>query len=346
MAAAGVGFVTGSIVGFAFRNLFTDPSRTPRSRARNRRQPSRSRLDNRGSVYTATHARQRSDDPLATHATPIDSSAPDGITVVSLGSGSSGNAVLVRSAAGALLVDCGVGIRTITAGLRGHGLGLADLAAVLVTHEHGDHVRSLPQVMRAGVPILTTHGTQGAAGIPASAAIRLAAGVACHAAGLAVTPLAVSHDAAEPCGFMLERDGLSVLVVTDLGRADDTLVEPIRRSSLVVLEANHDEAMLRSGPYPAHLKKRVLSHHGHLSNADCGLLLAEAMRGCGTRKTVWLAHLSETNNRPDLARRTVERHLGRVRAEAAVSTLPRHSFQTWNSAKQPAASAQLALLIP
>ena len=278
-------------------------------------------------------------------STPIlpDSHDDPGVTVVSFGSGSSGNAFLVRTAVGALLVDCGVGIRSIVAGLRAQGIGLRDLDAVLVTHEHGDHVRSLPQVLRAGVPILATHGTQSAARIPAAASVRIVAGTTFHAAGLAVVPLTVSHDAAEPCGFLLERQGIGVLVVTDLGQADDGLVEPIRRSALVVLEANHDEAMLRAGPYPAHLKRRVLSHRGHLSNADCGLTLAESLRGAPERRTVWLAHLSETNNRPELARRTVEQHLARVGSGAVVAPLPRRSSVRWCSAERPSPTAQLSM---
>ena len=280
---------------------------------------------------------------MASTPTPPDSRDDPGVTVVSLGSGSSGNAFLVRTAVGALLVDCGVGVRTVTAGLRAQGIGLRDLDAVLVTHEHSDHVRSLPQVIRAGIPILATHGTQSAARVPATASVRIAAGSTFHAAGLAVVPLAVSHDAAEPCGFLLERQGIAVLIVTDLGQADDALVEPIRRSALVVLEANHDEAMLRAGPYPAHLKRRVLSHRGHLSNADCGLALAASLRGVPERRTVWLAHLSETNNRPELARRTVEQHLARVGSGAVVTPLPRRSSARWSSAEQPCPTAQLSM---
>src|SRR5262249_20751938 len=120
-----------------------------------------------------------------------------------------------------------------------------------------------------------------------------------------VRALGVSHDAAEPCGFCIDGDGVRLTVITDLGTADTDLCEWIATSDLIVLEANHDESLLRSGPYPSHLKRRVLSPTGHLSNGDCGALLRRALADSARPKTIWLAHLSAVNNRPDLAVATV-----------------------------------------
>ncbi len=151
----------------------------------------------------------------------------------------------------------------------------ARCVAVLVTHHHVDHVRSLPQVVRAGVPLVATAGTVHAAAFPPRGVEQVRLGRSVRLKGLSITPLAVSHDAAEPCGFHLQAREGAVTVVNDLGRPDDALRDHLAASDLIVLEANHDEAMLRSGPYPAHLKRRVLSPRGHLSNADCGRLLAD-----------------------------------------------------------------------
>jgi phosphoribosyl 1,2-cyclic phosphodiesterase len=96
-----------------------------------------------------------------------------------------------------------------------------------------------------------------------------------------------------------------VTILTDLGRPSPAAIEAIAESDLVVLEANHDEALLRRGPYPVHLQRRILSDTGHLSNTDCAELLASALRGPRRLPSVWLAHLSQTNNRPQLARQTV-----------------------------------------
>ena len=113
-----------------------------------------------------------------------------------------------------------------------------------------------------------------------------------------------------------------------------------------MLEANHDEAMLRIGPYPEYLKRRVLSNHGHLSNADCGRLLAESLRDRSAPRTVWLAHLSATNNRPALARRTVAAALAARGAVHAVEPLARHGHhQTWRPGEPVVAPVQLAMML-
>jgi phosphoribosyl 1,2-cyclic phosphodiesterase len=232
----------------------------------------------------------------------------------------------------AILVDCGVGPKTLKQGFSLAGRDPEQLSALLVTHEHVDHVRSVGWIAKRGVPIATTNGTAQAAGLARSAHTRIADGSQVTFDGIRVLPISVSHDAAEPCGFFLEMSDARITVVTDLGCSSDALIEPIANSDLVVLEANHDEAMLRRGPYPAHLKRRVLSSQGHLSNAHCGELLSKALSGRTTPITIWLAHLSQVNNTPAIAVNTVQRMLADHFSRVTLKAIPRYGCDlTWRS---------------
>jgi len=265
------------------------------------------------------------------------------VTVRNLGSGSSGNAVLISSPVGTVAVDCGVGARALALGLRAAGTALADLDAVLLTHEHADHVRSLPAALAVGVPIVCTAGTAGAASLPSQQWQPIARRGEAVVAGLLVRAIPVAHDAAEPCGYVVSAEGVRVVVVTDLGSPSDELAEHLADADLIVVEANHDEMMLRNGPYPERLKQRVLSASGHLSNADCGLLLARALSSRGRLRTIWLAHLSTTNNRPGLAQRAVVGALAARGASHIVEPLVRHGHhQVWHSSGAGSTSRQLA----
>lgn len=254
------------------------------------------------------------------------------ITLRSLGSGSSGNAILIESGDVAVMVDCGVGVRTLAHALRASGRRLADLDAVLLTHEHTDHVRALPQVVANRVRVIATPGTARATMLPLTAWTPIRSRRPIQVAGLEVTSLSVSHDAAEPCGYFLRDQGGAVTILTDLGAAEASLLPYLAASDLIVLEANHDVAMLQRGPYPAHLKRRVLSNKGHLSNDDCGSLLTAALSADGRCRTVWLAHLSVTNNRPELAQATVAAALAAAGWEVPVVPLPRYDHTVvWRS---------------
>lgn len=269
------------------------------------------------------------------------------LTVRSLGSGSSGNALLVEEGDTALLVDCGVGARALTAGLRLAGRRLADLDAVLLTHEHADHVRALPQVERARLPLVATRGTAAAAGLDPSLHEEVRGERPLTVGTLTITPLPVSHDAAEPCAFHIEGATGSLLVATDLGCPAPAWRDRLAAADLIVLEANHDEALLRAGPYPARLKQRVLSPRGHLSNADCAAFLAAALADPGHRSpTIWLAHLSQTNNRPALARETVRRLLAERGLTTPLLPLPRHGADSaWRRDQGRGKAVQLPLLL-
>jgi phosphoribosyl 1,2-cyclic phosphodiesterase len=246
------------------------------------------------------------------------------VTVQSLGSGSSGNAFLVTHGAETVLVDCGVGVRTMTKAFRERGFAFSDLSAVLVTHEHSDHVRTLPKVITPELNLLSTTGTALRGGIPLAQHRALKGNVPVEVAGMTVWPLPVRHDALEPCGYLLEVPGVTrIAILTDLGSWHDSLVDYVASCDLIILEANHDEEMLRRGPYPIYLKKRVASDVGHLSNRACGIALGGALRGAGHQPEVWLAHLSETNNLPALAVETVRAELHAHDVDLHVMVLPR-----------------------
>ena len=220
-----------------------------------------------------------------------------------LASGSKGNAVYVELDGARLLIDAGISAARITKGLRACGVEPQSLDAVLVTHEHIDHVRGLRTLAKQyHVPILATRGTL--AGIDGGAAFaedmqRISEDFTVGA--VTVRPFAISHDAAEPCGFRLEGSHCCT-IATDLGIVTETVQEAIEGTDVLVLEANHDADLLRRGSYPWPLKRRILSNRGHLANGEAAWALTRMKK---PPHKVYLAHLSEENNRPTLARDTV-----------------------------------------
>lgn len=226
----------------------------------------------------------------------------------SLGSGSAGNATLVEASQGItvtrILIDAGFSERELTRRLARAGCAPADVDAVFITHEHGDHVGcSLAFARRHRKPLITSRGTWRAiareefdAGL-----LRLAHdGEAITLGDLELQPFAVPHDAQEPLQLCLSDGAVRVGVVTDLGSAPGTVAQALGHCQALLLECNHDEAMLRSGPYPPMLKRRILGTHGHLSNEAAADLLVRCRHE--TLGTVIAAHLSERNNSPTLAR--------------------------------------------
>ena len=265
------------------------------------------------------------------------------LAVTSLGSGSAGNALLVRTAGAVLLVDCGVGVRRLLRGLDAVGLTMADVDALLISHEHSDHIRELPRFVMQSTAVLSTRGSARAANVPAQLWEETRAERPVRIADVEVVAIPVCHDAADPCGFLIRTSSGSVTVITDLGCPSMAAAEAIAESRLVVLEANHDEAMLRRGPYPERLQRRILSDSGHLSNAGCAELLARAIRGSTQPPTVWLAHLSETNNRPHVAKQTVQRRLTQVGLRLDLHALPRREInETWSPDTARPGVAQLS----
>lgn len=266
------------------------------------------------------------------------------LEVISLGSGSCGNALLVRTPGAALLIDCGVGIRRLSRELATWGLQPSDVDAVLISHEHGDHVRELSRFATARVPVLATAGTAGALPHLLSRPEIIRYFNPVHVADTEIVAIPVSHDAFEPCGFLVRTAHGTVSLFTDLGAPSGAIAEAISESDLVVLEANHDEAMVRRGPYTPQLKRRILAPTGHLSNQDCGELLVSALKGTARCPEIRLAHLSATNNQPELAQRTVTRRLARERLFVGVAVLPRQEQSTiWRSDAASRGVSQLSM---
>jgi len=265
--------------------------------------------------------------------------------VQSFCSGSSGNSTIVRAAGTTILIDCGIGPRILQKMLHPHESSLHTIDAVLVTHEHDDHVRGIEAVTRHGLAVHATRGTAEALGIGGSSGSGpITYGDEFAVGGVTITTLQTSHDAAEPCGFSLFDGTSRFTLLTDLGVTDDRCLEIVAESDLIVIEANHDIHMLKSGPYPAHLKRRVLSERGHLSNADCGQFLSHALDGSRKTRSIWLAHLSATNNRPELAERTVSEALIRLPVRHSIIALPRREpGPVWCPGSNPVATEQLSL---
>ena len=221
-----------------------------------------------------------------------------------LASGSKGNSVYVELDGVRLLVDAGISAARITKGLRARGVEPQSLDAVLVTHEHIDHVRGLKTLAKQyHLPILATRGTL--AGIDGGATFEddMRGITGDFKIGeVAVHPFAISHDAAEPCGFRIEGSHCCT-IATDLGVVTDTVQEAMEGADVLVLEANHDADLLRRGSYPWPLKRRILSNRGHLANGEAAWALTRMKKH---PRKVYLAHLSEENNRPALACDTVQ----------------------------------------
>lgn len=222
-------------------------------------------------------------------------------------SGSSGNSLYVASGGAALLVDAGVSCKALLTALHQRELDVSSLAGILVTHEHIDHVRGLAVLLkRLTLPVYGSRGTLAAIEekLPPSAQLHVLEGPA-EIGGMEVAPFSTPHDAAEPMGFRIHTaDGRTVGVATDLGHVTDQVDRALSGCDLVALEANYDPEMLRCGPYPYSLKRRIFSWDGHLSNSDCA---AQALRlvQSGTTRLI-LGHLSKENNLPGLARETVQ----------------------------------------
>lgn len=264
--------------------------------------------------------------------------------VISFGSGSSGNAFLVQSGDTNLLVDAGVPIRRLQAGLKDAGVESGALTGILITHEHHDHVRTLPQLLRHhDCPVISSRGT--VAAIHGRAEFRSQActiGNRMQVDRIDITPVPVSHDAAEPVGFFLDDGESRVAIFIDLGQTDERLAEPVETAHLVIIEANHDGGMLQRGRYPAYLKRRISGMRGHLSNQDCSRFLA-ANLGSDT-VDIWLAHLSANNNTPALARGAIERELGTGTRSPRVRVLPRQGKDViWDSTDLRNAPRQMRL---
>lgn len=233
----------------------------------------------------------------------------------SIASGSSGNCVCVGDDDTHLMIDAGISGKRIEAGMNEAGYTTKDMAGVLITHEHSDHIGGLGVVARKyGLPIYATKGTIEA--IRTSRSVGrideglfrpIAAGERFEVGGLTVEAMHISHDAADPVAYFVESRGKRIGVVTDLGCYDESMMEKMQGLDAILLEANHDIHMLQAGGYPYPLKQRILGDKGHLSNERCGQLLGSILHD--HMKHILLGHLSRENNYPELAFVTVQQEI-------------------------------------
>jgi phosphoribosyl 1,2-cyclic phosphodiesterase len=242
-----------------------------------------------------------------------------GVSLAVLASGSRGNSALISSASTRLLVDAGVSCRETFKRMKAIGEDPHTLSAILITHEHSDHVYGLGVLARKlGIPVFMTGATHQAwsgtlrneqGETPVLSKLEMfSSGRSFQIGDIAITPFTVPHDAADPVGFTFRAEGVKIAVVTDLGYLPLSVIDHLRGCDALVMESNHDLEMLRGGPYPWSVKQRVMSRVGHMSNEA----LAEFFTSDydGKAAFVVLAHLSEQNNHPEIARGAAERALG------------------------------------
>ncbi|NKF23896.1 MBL fold metallo-hydrolase [Solimonas marina] len=227
-----------------------------------------------------------------------------------LGSGSKGNATLIEHNGTRVLVDCGFQLKETEARLARLGVEPGSLAAVLVTHEHSDHLSGVGRLARRHrVPVYMTYGTHRAwndAEVPTL--VRFSPHQRFEIGGLAIEPYPVPHDAGEPCQYVIGAAGRRIGILSDAGHISAHMRATLADCDALMLECNHDPQMLRDGPYHASLKRRVAGDRGHLANAQAAAMLRDYL--ISRLQHLVLTHLSETNNRPELALAAVHEAVG------------------------------------
>lgn len=232
------------------------------------------------------------------------------IRFASLGSGSAGNALLVETGATRVLVDCGFSVHETTARLNRLGRAPDDIDAVLITHEHSDHIGSSAAFARRHrLAVYMTPGTRlGARDVNYPALHEFHAGERLAVGGLEIQPFTVPHDAREPAQFIFSDGACRLALLTDAGHVTAHMIATVDGVDGLLLECNHDPSMLEHGPYPAALKRRVGGPYGHLPNREAERLLG-AIDHRRLQHVIGM-HLSERNNRPQLARAALAAGLG------------------------------------
>ena len=218
-----------------------------------------------------------------------------------LGSGSRGNATLIEAGNTRVLIDCGFNLGVTEARMQNLGIDPASLAAILVTHEHGDHLGGVARLARRhGIDVWMTAGTYSAWGDRRVESVhQFSPHAGWRIGNLDIQPYPVPHDAREPCQYVLAFGGLRVGILSDAGAVTPHMQQMLSGCDALMLECNHDAALLDAGPYPYSLKQRVGGGFGHLNNEQSAGLLRAV--DCSRLQHLVLTHLSETNNRPDLA---------------------------------------------
>ena len=232
---------------------------------------------------------------------------------ISFGSGSSGNCYYLYTETEGLIIDIGIGIRALKKHFRDFGLSLSSIHYVLITHDHADHIKSVGSISHElHLPVYATQGVHSGIDrnycvqrkLPSDMRREVVPEESFELGTFRITPFCVPHDASENVGYQIEVQGVTFCIITDAGEITSEIGGYISHANFLVIEANHDKEMLIHGNYPKYLKERIQSNTGHLCNGDCGEAIAQY--ATEKLKSVWLCHLSEENNHPELARKTVE----------------------------------------
>jgi phosphoribosyl 1,2-cyclic phosphodiesterase len=257
------------------------------------------------------------------------------LTITSFASGSSGNALLAQADGAAILIDCGIAMRTLERHLRYRGVEPAELRAIVLTHEHGDHAMTAGAFARRHkVPIVCNAPTHTAISAELTGLVveELPVGEQASLGPFDLLSFPLAHDAAAPVGYRVSAGGATAALAIDLGSWDAAVVQALVGADLVIVEANHDRERLMASGYPPALRQRIYGPLGHLDNTQAGELLAHVCAAGGERE-VWLAHLSQQTNSPTLAVSGVRRALSMAgRSCQHITALPRHTRPELRSA--------------
>lgn len=257
------------------------------------------------------------------------------LTFFSLASGSSGNCYYLGAGDFGILIDAGIGIRTITKALRDKGIDLSRILGILITHDHADHIRTVGCLgSKHNIPVFATEEVHN--GIERSRYVQeslhqqrriIEKETPFQIRDFQITPFEVPHDSSDNVGYYIEYADFRFVVATDIGHVTDTIRRFASKATHLIIESNYDEEMLKHGSYPQFLKDRVSGPRGHLSNKDTAEFLASIYST--DMKYIWLCHLSRDNNHPELAFKTIDIRLFeegiRVGKDVTLTTLKRNS---------------------
>lgn len=238
---------------------------------------------------------------------------------ISFGSGSSGNCYLLFTETCKIMIDVGVGIRNLKKEFRDNGLDMNDIKYILLTHDHADHVKSVGSMSYGfNIPVYTTAKVHEGVNrnycvhrkIPLGNVKYVEKGQTVQLDEFTITPFNVPHDSRDNVGYKIQCGDVTFCLITDAGYVTEDMSEAVSAANYLVVESNHDKEMLKNGPYSDYLKQRIAGPGGHLNNNECAQLLVNS--STPKLKHVWLCHLSDENNHPELARKTVEAELRNV----------------------------------
>ncbi|MBP5257925.1 MAG: MBL fold metallo-hydrolase [Prevotella sp.] len=235
------------------------------------------------------------------------------LKLLSLGSGSCGNSYLLYTSTDGLLIDAGISCRRIRKALSDYGLSIHYVRNIIITHDHADHIQHVGMLSeKLNVPVFTTSAIHNGIDknicvkrkIPESNKKFLHKGEAMLVGEFEVTPFTVPHDSTDCVGYIIKCQDTNLVIMTDVGHVTDEMCDILHTAENLIIESNYDQEMLAQSRYPEYLRKRIYGDRGHLCNTECAQTVASCY-GTGLRN-VWLCHLSEENNRPDIALQTFE----------------------------------------